>query len=79
MNAQHKWTSADEQALQTLTKRKEEILSAHSELLTAALTNAGLKQGSMSSFQQVLIALRDHADSIRDALQPFDSGMRAKP
>ncbi len=79
------WTPADELSLQTLTERKTrfmEVSRAPIEMIVLGLTPPNLTE--LNRFPVKEHALRkymvemmiNNADEIRDALAPFDSGVR---
>lgn len=75
MNAtvKSKWTAADEAALHELTERKQRIMSERRGEVH--------KVAELVYFHNMLIdeltdALIANADALRDALAPFDSGVR---
>ncbi len=83
--AKSTWTPADEQALHMLIERKNrfmEVSRAPIEMVVLGLTPPNLTE--LNRFPVKEYALRKHmvemminnADEIRDALAPFDSGVR---
>lgn len=73
------WSKADEQALKELTERK----AAFEEATRAPIENLVEKEfGNWDTDERECIRdfLIENADTIRDLLQPFDSGVRvARP
>ena len=66
------WTQQDEAKLRAAQATVAELQGRRSEALRGladALRFAGIKEGSVDQ-------LIKHADAIRDALEPFDSGVR---
>lgn len=72
-----KWTKADEEAFASMALRRDRVLGARRSALREALTPA------IGRFVEVSDALLDavieRADEVRDALAPYDSGVRAAP
>lgn len=70
------WTPADEKLLQSLTEQKAEFYRVKTEPVRDLFVNAPwLRQGSSKTDEIIEWAIA-HADSLRDALLPFDSGVR---
>lgn len=71
-----KWSAADQRELDALTKRK----ALFEDQRMGALLSVVAKLDFMSEFQvhpeRLASAMRLHADDLRDALAPFDSGIR---
>jgi hypothetical protein len=66
-----RWTHQDEAELQRLTKRKAETIAKNMKPLDALA-----KKLNTSSDESLAESLAEHADELRDALEPFDSGIR---
>lgn len=78
------WTSRDEAALLELTERKQRVMAemrAPVDRLVASMNEASvLKGGSgcgLGDHDTWVDVLIEHAEALRDALAPFDSGTRA--
>lgn len=73
------WTSEDEQRFQEMSRRREAAIKAR-ELPLKALINTHLRDIVPADFRvQAFEALTKNADNFRDALKPFDSGVRPEP
>lgn len=69
-----KWTQQQEQRFQALAKEREEALAEMEEPLRRICSAAaGISERNLFHF------LKANADEIRDALEPFDSGVRLNP
>jgi hypothetical protein len=71
-SAPAKWNKDNEEAYQDAAQRFQTLANARSlaiQRVQTALTNAGVE-----GFAVATVIM--HADAIRDALQPFDSGNR---
>lgn len=66
-----RWTIQDEAELQRLTKRKAETIAKHMKPLDEIA-----KKLNTSSDESLAESLVWNADALRDALEPFDSGVR---
>ncbi len=87
------WSKADEAELQSMLKRKatfteeaerpvRSVIVAVRTSLDNSLGNCSLDWSDLTSNDgvEILVAtLINYADSIRDALAPFDSGIRINP
>lgn len=71
------WTKADQRALEELQKRKAEFDSKTRGALIAAVQRADL--GAFTQLDDICDTLIANADEFRDALAPFDSGVRCAP
>ena len=69
-----KWTQKDETALQEMQNRKHRIMDANLEPLMKLIKDDCLIDSSND--EAIAAALVDNADAYRDALEPFDSGIR---
>lgn len=69
-----KWTTEDEAALNALTKRRAAVMEVHRHRLKEVL--AQVSAPKFTEDERVDAAMR-YADALRDALLPFDSGVRA--
>lgn len=70
------WTPGDEKLLQSLLEQKAEFYRAKTEPVRDLFVNAPwLPQGSRTTDEIIEWAIV-HADTLRDALLPFDSGVR---
>lgn len=70
------WTPADEYRLRTMQERKDRVLAARRkpvEDLVRAMPARAFDEETVTSW------LIDYAEAMRDALAPFDSGVRAAP
>lgn len=78
MNAPTKlrWTQDDENDLQSMLKRKTEFGSQARKPVIDAVQRIRHTLGAVHNEAQLVDALIAHADAIRDALAPFDSGVR---
>lgn len=72
------WGAADEAQFQRLQEQRTRVLDQRRRALdnTLQLTLNHLEDGERKQIAELLI--RD-ADSIRDALEPYDSGIRCAP
>lgn len=66
-----KWTQQQEQMFQALTKEREEALAE----MEAPLKDLAERLSQISQ-DNLAYYLKSRADEIRDALEPFDSGVR---
>lgn len=64
------WTKADQAALDELTARKERVMLEQREPLIEVVNRMPAKSQALVDW------LIHNADAVRDALQPFDSGVR---
>lgn len=70
------WTQRDENLYQELDVRRDKVLTAR---LAAIATVVGRFNTNTPAIHSALIDdLIHHADAIRDALKPYDSGVRCK-
>ena len=76
MTAREQWTPADEQRWAEMNDRRARLLTARRENLESTLDEALRAGFGGMSTPQLVDALIARADSIRDALLPFDSGVR---
>lgn len=71
------WTPRDEQVFQELGARREKVLAARLQAVIEAVRPVA------NRFKMPVAELADvlshHADEIRDALEPYDSGCRVAP
>ena len=75
------WTVQDEQIYQEMLVRRTRIVSDRERVLNMAVQKAMDSSGMRVDKDDVAgigKALAFHADAIRDALLPYDSGVRAK-
>lgn len=70
------WTQGDEADLQSMLKRKSEFMSKTREPVIIAVRMIRHTLGRVYNETQEVDALITHAEAIRDALAPFDSGVR---
>ena len=63
------WSSRDEATLQELAARKQRIMGAHRETLVSVLAEA-IRTVDAEQYADEVIAI---AESLRDAMAPFDS------
>ena len=76
------WSKRDEYDLQDLLKRKAAFdAAAHAPVLDVAINIRTLVNSMVEpdANESLVSALINYADSIRDALAPFDSGIRIDP
>ena len=76
------WSKRDEYDLQDLLKRKQAFdAAAHAPVLDVAINIRTLVNSMVEpdANESLVSALINYADSIRDALAPFDSGIRIDP
>jgi len=66
-----RWTNQDEAELQRLLKRKNETIAKNMKPLLALAAHL-----DTTSPEDLADDLAAHADELRDALEPFDSGIR---
>lgn len=71
-----RWTQGDENDLQSMIKRKTEFMSNTRKPVSAVVRAIGQTLGGAWTEAQMVDALITNADAIRDALAPFDSGVR---
>lgn len=87
MNTKLKWTPTDEAALRELTQRRIDFYAAATPVVEDVVgfafgaANAHLKERGDAQMLEMHIeplaqALIARADAVRDALAPFDSGVR---
>lgn len=62
------WSAKDEATLNELTARRAEVMSKHRQAVEALFT-----AGSYYQVELLADLLIENADSVRDALEPFDS------
>jgi hypothetical protein len=75
------WTQRDEQELKSLCERVHRLQAERAQevKMLAALVRNVIAQGwKADEVDRLVSALIDHADGFRDALAPFDSGIRAE-
>ena len=70
------WTREDERRYTELHVRRELVLSERRAAVARAVVSAGLANQSATELVDALI---QHADAVRDALGPYDSGVREAP
>jgi hypothetical protein len=68
-----KWTKREEEELQRLMKRRNELRTMHLAPLLALIVREDFEHCSHEDIASAMVAL---ADEFRDALEPFDSGER---
>lgn len=77
--AKSRWTSKDEATLVELTERKQRIMAENlkplEDVAIMVLMEAA-RQMTNQDTEAVVSAMAAHADALRDALAPFDSGVR---
>lgn len=66
-----RWTAKDESNLADLIQRKERIMRENRVPVEEVVHMMGVDQPDL-----VVRELINHADAVRDALEPFDSGAR---
>lgn len=71
-----RWTHSDEAALRKMQERKKRILEASKKPLYDLVLRLRLDH---SANHEILDILVTNADAFRDALEPFDSGVRCAP
>lgn len=71
------WTRQDEQEFQLLQARREKIMANNKRPVWELAAKLELVTPHTCSYLQEFLI--QHADSIRDALAPFDSGARPAP
>jgi hypothetical protein len=83
MSARKVWSPSDEEAFQRLAREREEIRGAHEagvRLVASSVlsTMQRITEGEPTLAGNVALgrAMIQHAESVRDALKPFDSGVR---
>lgn len=82
-NPLHDWNKGDECLLQSLIERKQAFQAAAIqpvEKVVHVLTlSDGIKPNCLETFRKHMVRmLVNNADEIRDALAPFDSGVRVE-
>jgi hypothetical protein len=76
------WTTADQQALEALQARKAEFEAQHKEPLIRYMVNLtsslylGPSKAAEDHGRRIADWMISDADTIRDLLKPFDSGVR---
>lgn len=75
MNIKDRWTHSEEHQLQQLLQRKKELMEKNTKPLVELVSTTGLRHET--SDENIAELLMAHADQFRDALEPFDSGVRA--
>jgi hypothetical protein len=73
-----KWNPEDERQLQELERRRKLFNQAHLPNLVKALRTAVGNSVSEHALSSMAFNMTKHADSIRDALEPYDTGVRAR-
>jgi hypothetical protein len=73
MNEKLKWSAADEQALAELLERKDQFIRSTKSAVAEAVDRFFYRSMGPGDLADALI---EHADSVRDALAPYDSGVR---
>ncbi len=71
-----RWTQDDENDLQSMINRRTEFMSKTRKPVIDAVQRIRHTLGAVHNEAQLVDALIAHADAIRDALAPFDSGIR---
>ena len=72
-----KWSSDDERRLQELEQRRNLFNEVNLPIVVKALRDAvGDHAMSDSALSNVAFRMTKNADAIRDALEPYDSGIR---
>lgn len=70
-----RWTIADEADLQRAIDRKERVTAANMAPVISLIRFAGMENEPLSA-DSIAAAIVAQADAWRDALGPFDSGVR---
>lgn len=73
-NRQDTWTAADEAALNEMAARREAVMEKRRAAVGAVVD--AFYYGGIGSVD-IVDGLIEHADAVRDALKPYDSGARA--
>lgn len=73
LKTKNHWTDADEQAYQELTATRERIRGVQVQRLDEVIARLVWRSGDAASKRNAMIA---HAGDLRDALAPFDGGIR---
>lgn len=71
-----RWTDADERELQSMINRKAAFETQARIPVINVVQRIRGTLGAVHNESQLVDALITHADAIRDALAPFDSGVR---
>jgi len=77
--AKLRWTQDDENDLQSMVKRKADFQSHSRKPVIDAVQRIRHTLGAVHNEAQLVDEFINNADSIRDALAPFDSGVRVAP
>lgn len=72
------WTPADDDRLAEMQARKQRVQKARMDPL-AALVGEDMPHIRQHMANDIAEWMAQHADTLRDLLQPFDSGVRAAP
>lgn len=70
-----RWTQQDEAELKRLTERKRKLFDQNVKAVRKLVINCGLADENSDNIAENLAL---NADAFRDALEPFDSGVRTK-
>lgn len=77
MSAQKcKWTPCHQAELDRLTEQKSQFEKQAMAPLRVLVLKLDICVGTLSRTDEVALALSNNADALRDALAPFDSGIR---
>ncbi len=71
-----KWSSDDESRLQELEQRKKLFNEVNLPILVKVLRTALGQSMTDQTLSSMAFNMTKHADAIRDALEPYDSGVR---
>lgn len=70
------WTQRDEAELDALLARKQEVMAQRRAAIESLVGDVDAPSWRYTTCDEVIDWLIKNADAIRDALQPFDSGVR---
>lgn len=73
-----KWDMDDERQLRELEERRKLFNEVHMPIIVKALRTAIGQSMSDQALSSMALNMTRHADEIRDALAPYDSGIRCK-
>jgi hypothetical protein len=73
-----KWDSQDERKLQELEQRRKLFNEVNLPIVVKAMRAAIGQSISDQALSSMAFNMTKHADEIRDALEPYDSGVRVK-
>lgn len=72
----HTWTQGDEQRFNELLERRSTVMERREKKVRCVAEKIGF---SGAALEALIVGLKNNADEIRDALDPYDSGIRCSP